>query len=127
MVSARHHRAYLGCNIAHFVTLMGCKTQQMDGIAHSESIAHHVYRHNYGLICVTINVDLTRTIIHPHNLKEHRANANFLATRVSALWKKRLVHLLTDDTYLTFLQVVYVVKVSAVVHVGCFDVLIVLF
>ena len=127
MVCTRHHRTYLGCNFAHFITLMGCKTQQVNGVAHGECIAHHVYRYNNRLLCTTVNVDLTRTIIHPHNLKEHRSNANILATRISALREKGLIHLLSNDAHLTFLKVIDVVKITSVIDVGRFDALIALF
>jgi len=88
MVCTCQHRAYLGYNLAHLVTLMGRKTQQVDGVAHSKSVSHHVYRHNNRLLCITINVEFPRTIIHAYHLKEHRTYTDFLAARVSALREK---------------------------------------
>ena len=106
---------------------MDCKTQQVNGVAHGEGIAHHIYRHNNRLLGSTINVELTRIIIHPHNLKEHRTNANILATRVSTLGEKRLIHLFSNDAHLAFLEVIDVVKITSVIDVGCLNALKALF
>ena len=109
-------------NPAHHDITTTCGSYHIHLVTTIKHGLHQRERQGNLLLSPSVNTDATRSVINAYHLEISGIYTNLLTTGVTTTLEEILIHLFTDDAYLTMFTDVHIVEVASVVYLRFNDI-----